>query len=141
MFTFFKIHLKLYIVTTKIGEKTMRNPVFFVALYVLFMLPTYILPYLGSNSLLMNATAAAMGMPNPAFFIHFLALVVLVVISWVRNRKIAKSWFVIFPILALIFDLIPGLNSIPLVPTIMHISAIVLNVMSSSNMQKSAQAS
>lgn len=32
----------------------------------------------------------------------------------------------IFPVLALVFDLTPGLSLIPLVPTAMHIGALVL---------------
>ena len=33
-----------------------------------------------------------------------------------------------FPILALGFDLAPGVSSVPLVPTVMHLLAIILGV-------------
>ncbi len=108
-------------------KKALGNTVVFVVLYILFMIPTYVLPYLGSNSSLINAAGAASGVGmNPAFWIHLLSLLVLVALAWFRGANIGKTWLIIFPILALTFDLIPGLSSIPLIPTIMHLLAIIL---------------
>ena len=112
-------------------KKILGNPAFFVGLYIIFMVPTYLLPYMGSNSSVLNASgiSAGAGM-NPLFWLHLLALAVLVALAWFRGANVAKAWLVVFPILALVFDLVPGLSSIPLVPTVMHLFAIILGVIS-----------
>jgi hypothetical protein len=54
------------------------NAVVFVILYILFMLPTYFLPYLGSNSFVLSAAGVAAGAGiNPAFWPHLGSLIVL----------------------------------------------------------------
>jgi len=114
-------------------RRVLGNGVVFVILYLLCMLPTYILPWIGSNSTVLNAagTAADAGM-NPAFWLHLAALLVLVGLTWIRGFVIGKKWLIIFPFLALVFDLTPFLNWIPLVPTVMHLLAMILGVASSS---------
>ncbi len=109
--------------------KFLGNPVLFVVVYVLFMLPTYYLPYVGSNSAAINAVTigADVGM-NPAFWLHLASLLVLVAAAWFRGALVDKKWLIIFPILAAVFDLAPGLSWIPLVPTVMHLLAIILGV-------------
>jgi hypothetical protein len=105
------------------------NAVVFVILYILFMLPTYFLPYLGSNSFVLSAVGVASGAGiSPAFWPHLGSLIVLVVVAWFRGALVGKNWLIIFPILAAVFDLVPGLSSIPLVPTVMHLLAIILGV-------------
>ena len=109
--------------------KFLGNAVVFVILYILFMLPTYYLPYLGSNSAIVGAMGAAAGKGvNPAFWPHLISLIVLVVVAWFRGAFVDKKWLIIFPILAAVFDLVPGLSAIPLVPTVMHLLAIILGV-------------
>lgn len=109
--------------------KFLGNTVVFVILYILFMLPTYYLPYLGSNSAILGALGAAAGAGvNPAFWPHLGSLIVLIVVAWFRGALIDKKWLIIFPILATVFDLTPGINNIPLVPTVMHLLAIILGV-------------
>lgn len=121
-------------------KKVLGNPVAFVLLYILFMLPTYYLPYVGSNSAVIGAlgqagAAASDAHPlagiNPAFWLHLGSLMVLVALAWFRGGAIGKTWLIIFPILAAIFDLAPGVNLIPLVPTVMHLLAIILGVAAS----------
>lgn len=109
--------------------KFLGNAVVFVILYVLFMLPTYYLPYVGSNSAAINTlgVAAEAGM-NPAFWVHLGSLIILVVVAWFRGAFVDKKWLIIFPIVAAVFDLVPGLSLIPLVPTVMHLLAIILGV-------------
>lgn len=111
--------------------------VVFILLYVVLMIPTYLLPLLGSNSVALNAltmTGAHLGGQsvatgiNPLFWLHLGALALLVAVTWFRGSLIARQWLVIFPILALAFDLIPGLSSVPLVPTVMHLLAMTLGV-------------
>ena len=105
------------------------NAVVFALLYIVLMLPTYVLPYLGSNSGALNAAGAASGAGlNPLFWVHLIAFALLIAITWSRGAKIDRAWLVIFPVLAAIFDLIPGLNWIPMIPTVMHLLAIILGV-------------
>lgn len=109
--------------------KVLGNAVVFVILYLLFMGPTYYLPYVGSNSAVLHAAAASSdaGM-NPAFWMHLICLLALILITWFRGALIDKKWLIIFPILATVFDLAPGLSMIPLIPTVMHLLAIILGV-------------
>jgi hypothetical protein len=106
-------------------QKILGNTVVFAILYIVLMIPTYLLPYMGSNSSILNATSAGM---NPFFWLHLSILIILAVVTWFRGSNIDKKWLLIFPILALVFDLVPGLSSIPLVPTVMHLLAIILGV-------------
>ncbi len=93
------------------------------------MIPTYILPYVGSNSAAIGALGAATDAGvNPAFWFHLIALVVLIDITETRGSVIGKKWILIFPILAAVFDLVPGLSMIPLIPTVMHLCAIIIGV-------------
>ena len=110
--------------------KFLGSSVVFVILYVLFMLFTYYLPYLGSNSAVVGALGAAGESVyiSPAFWAHLGSLVMLIVITWFRGALIDKKWLIIFPIVATVFDLAPALNLIPLVPTVMHLLAIILGV-------------
>lgn len=117
------------------------NPALFAILYILLMIPTYWLPYMGSNSAVLNATGSAAGVGmNPAFWPHLGALALLIGVAWMRGKPIGKTWLVIFPILALVFDLTPGLNFIPLVPTVMHLMAIILGVSGGSAQELRRQA-
>jgi hypothetical protein len=112
------------------------NPVSYVLLYLVCMLPTYILPYMGSNAhatrALGNAVASAYGAQSHSFagpfYAHLLFLVVLIALSYFRGVEIAKTWIVIFPVLAAFFDMMPGFNLIPLAPTVFHMLAIVFGV-------------
>ena len=108
----------------------------FVLLYIIFMIPTYLLPYMGSNSTLINA-ASMLG--NPLFWVHLLSMLILVWLCWARGSVIGKSWLVIFPILALVFDLVPVLNSVPFVPTVMHLLAIILGVVGNPDTQTATE--
>ena len=120
-------------------EQSKTNPgaasvVAFVLLYIVLMLPTYFLPYLGSNSAVWQGSAAA---ANEAIlhwplWIHLFCLLALMLVAWIRGKSIGKRWLVIFPILAALFDMIPGINLIPLVPTVMHLLAIILGVVGAS---------
>ena len=110
-------------------NKILGNAPVFVILYILFMIPTYYLPYVGSNSAVIGATAAAADAGVlPAFWMHLGSLLVLIVITFFRGSLVDKKWLVIFPILATVFDLVPGLNLIPFIPTVMHLLAIIMGV-------------
>ena len=110
--------------------KFLGNAVTFVIVYLLFMVPTYVLPYFGSNSALLNVASVAGKefVPNPGLIIHFLCLLVLMVFTYFRGVLINKKWLLIFPILATFFDLMPGFNLVPMIPTVFHLLAIILGV-------------
>lgn len=110
-------------------SRSLLNPVFFILGYTVLMIPTYVLPYLGSNSSIVNAVGKAAGAGfNPALWFHVGALAGLVLISWLRGKLIGKSWLGTLPFAALLFDLLPGLSLIPMVPTVFHVLTIVLGV-------------
>ena len=103
-----------------------KGAVGFVVGYLVFMVPTYVLPYLGSNSAIVGTIGAAFGRgPTPQFWLHFWCLVMLVLVTSIRAKNIGKGWLTIFPALAVFFDMVPVLNLIPLVPTVMHLFALV----------------
>lgn len=111
-------------------KKALGNAPVFVVAYILFMLPTYFLPYVGSNSSILHGIdAAARGKSlNFAFWLHMGSMLILCGFSWVRGAYVNKNWLIIFPVLAIVFDFVPGLSAIPLVPTVMHLLAIILGV-------------
>lgn len=106
----------------------------YLTLYLVLMVPTYLLPYVGSNSFLaqgVNANAAqATG--HSGIFVYFLlhlgCLVALAMLAKLRGGLIGKGWIVAFPIVAAVFDFVPGLSMIPLIPTFMHLGAIFTGV-------------
>ncbi|MEY2860861.1 MAG: hypothetical protein RL392_1319 [Pseudomonadota bacterium] len=104
----------------------------FLASYLVLMVPTYLLPYTGSNSSIVNGASAIMGRgPTPMWWMHFWCLFMLILIGHVRGRLVGKGYLLAFPIVALVFDLTPGLSSIPLVPTVMHLLCMILGAMGS----------
>jgi hypothetical protein len=109
-----------------------RNSIVFVIAYIALMLPTYGLPYLGSNSAIAGAISAAAGWgPSFAWWAHMWCLTMLMLLCWMRGQFIGKSYLPVFPFIAAIFDMVPGLNLIPLIPTVLHIVAIVIGVKNS----------
>lgn len=108
----------------------------YVILYIVLMIPTYLLPYLrlatGIGLAMEGEAEAAAGASFGLLGVQLLFLVILIVITWFRGNFMAKKWLVIFPILATVFDLVPGLNAVPLVPTVMHLLAIILGVVGGS---------
>ncbi|HEX9953726.1 MAG TPA: hypothetical protein VGB48_00740 [Allosphingosinicella sp.] len=109
-------------------QKALGNAPTYVVLYLVGMIPTYFLPYVGSNSIVMTAAHDSVGQSNGPFWFHLLFLLGLCGLTWLRGGLIDKRWLVIFPVLAAFFDLMPGFNWIPLVPTVMHLLAIILAV-------------
>lgn len=105
----------------------LKNTVFYVIGYLLLMTPTYILPYFGSNSLIANGLGAALGHgPMPQWWLHTWALVMLMLVGHVRGTLVGKRYLIVFPLVAAVFDMVPGLSIIPMVPTVMHALAIIL---------------
>lgn len=110
-------------------KRLLVHGVSYFVLYLIAMLPTYFLPYLGSNSAVVGAAGMASGIGlSPQFWLHAILLAILAYLAWLRGNYIGRSWLVVFPVLAAVFDLTPGLSLIPMVPTIMHLLAIVIGV-------------
>ena len=116
--------------------ESLANPAIFVIAYVVAMLPTCILPYFGSNSVtahVLTTTASAMaGRSGQAFmvpfYLHVLCLLALCALGYLRGKLVNRAWLLVFPFLALVFDLVPVFTWIPLVPTVMHLLTIILGV-------------
>ena len=118
-------------------QKIISNTPVFVGLYILFMIPTYLLPYAGSNSLFVNGMVAGLGSvyekstPLSVYagsFAHVACLLLLATFAFFRGKHRGKTWIVVLPVLALIFDFVPGFSLIPLVPTAMHLATIIIGV-------------
>jgi hypothetical protein len=110
------------------AHEVMGSTPVFVVLYLLFMLPTYILPWVGSNATLLPPLLGE-GSGMPYFWLHLLALVALVAIAWFRGLAKGKPWLILFPVGAAVFDLTPGLTWILFVPTILHSMTLVFGIM------------
>ena len=112
----------------------MRNfiskTVSFILFYLIFLAPTYILPYFGSNSVIMDSAAKAGGYEglNVGFYFHVFCPLFLVYIAWARTSRLTKNYLFAFPIIALGFDMIPVLSSIPFIPSIMHMLTLILGI-------------
>jgi len=98
----------------------------FLVLYLLFMFPTYVLPYFGSNSVVAQTLLLGSG-----FFLtilHVLALAVLIGVAASRGRATGQPAMVALAVAAAIFDMVPLLSAIPLVPTVLHGIALVMGL-------------
>lgn len=93
------------------------------------MVPTYVMPYFGSNSAIINGVAAGTGVGmTPMWWAHAWCLAMLVVIAWLRGARIGKSFLPFLSITAGLFDMTPVLSVIPFVPTVFHVITLVLGV-------------
>lgn len=124
---------------------SLSNPAMFVGLYLLLMLPTYMLPYFGSNSMAATifggVVTATTGVPLfLPFLFHLACLIGLCALTYMRGKAINKLWLLVFPFLAGVFDMVPLLTWIPLVPTVMHLLAIILGVAGTQTVPQTAQA-
>jgi len=119
------------------GAAIMRllfNATLYACMYLVLMAPTYVLPWSGSNSYLAILAIGVFtsGIP-PQTIAHLWCLAMLVLIAWPRGGLIGRPYLLVFPFLAAFFDFAPGLNTIPLIPTLMHLLAIILGVMTVPN--------
>lgn len=104
------------------------KPVYVLA-YLAWMIPTYVLPYFGSNSTIVTAISAGLGRGlTPQWWAHLWCLSMLILLSHARGVRTGKSYLAVFSFLASVFDMTPGLNVIPMVPTMLHLLAVVLGL-------------
>lgn len=118
-------------------KKLLANSVTYILIYIVLMIPTYVLPYFGSNSVIANGAGALVDAASGGkttmfthfpFLLHAAFLIALCVTAFIRGGIISKKWILVFPLIALICDLTPGLSSIPFLPSILHLLAIILGV-------------
>jgi uncharacterized membrane protein (GlpM family) len=103
-----------------------KNALFFVG-YLLTMIPTYILPYFGSNSVVLNGIGKVAGGGMPVqFWWHLTCYAVLMFLAYARGIQIARGWLITLPLVAMVFEFMPGLNYIPLVPTVINLAALFI---------------
>lgn len=108
--------------------------VFFALSYIALLIPTYVLPYFGSNSTLLNAASTATGLgPTPMWWMHAWCLAMLVIVAWGRGVRVEKQFLPVLSFVAALFDLTPVLSSIPFVPTILHIVVLILGITGKEN--------
>lgn len=102
------------------------NTIVFVGTYLLLLMPTYVLPYFGSNSSIVNAFSAVAGFGmTPQWWAHAWVLTMLCLLAWARGALVQRAWLPVLPVLASVFDLTPVLSSIPLLPTLLHVASIL----------------
>jgi hypothetical protein len=107
----------------------LQHPASFFVAYVILAIPTYVLPYFGSNSTLLNTTGVALGVGAlPQYWLHLTFLYALAALAWLRGGLIGRSWLPVLPVLAGIFDMTPGLNWFPLIPSGFHVATLIIGV-------------
>lgn len=105
------------------------STIVFVLAYLALMVPTYVLPYLGSNSTIFNGVAVGTGFGmTPMWWAHVWCLAMLVVIAWLRGARIGKGFLPFLSLAAGLFDLTPVLSVIPFVPTVFHVITLALGI-------------
>ncbi|MDZ4253391.1 MAG: hypothetical protein U1A72_12560 [Sulfuritalea sp.] len=109
------------------------NAIVFVVTYLILMVPTYVLPYFGSNSSIVNAISAAVGLGmTPQWWAHAWSLGMMCLLAWARGGTVGRAWLPVLPALATVFELTPVLNLIPLIPTLLHIGTLLAGFIGSS---------
>ncbi len=106
-------------------DKIFSNPAGYAIFYVCLAVPTYIIPWIKPG--VMSKAAEASGYANGASAVASVYTVIqlclfagLVWAAHVRGQKTNKSYLKYFALTAGVFDLVPLLSFIPLVPSVMH---------------------
>lgn len=116
--------------------RVLENRNAFILAYLAGMIPTYLLPYVGSNSTILNSASALLGFGGTIqFWLHVAAFVFLFGISAIRGPKAGFAALWLFPLLAMFADFVPGLNWIPLLPSGLHLIALFLGARSRHEVQ------
>lgn len=97
-----------------------KQPFFY--LYIALISPSYVLPYVGSNSFIFNIFSSGQ---RTGFYIHLLTLGLAVLVTLIRGLLLKKPAIALLSFIAMCFDLIPLLNLIPLVPSAFHLLTLM----------------
>lgn len=109
----------IYVMLQKKGRSLLQQRGFVLGLMALSFVPAYVLPYYGSNSSIANAAYYLMRQDLlVTFWVHLFCYGVAILLMWQTQQGIKKAW-VAAPLLAAVFDLTPGLSSLPLIPTLL----------------------
>ncbi|HBA08293.1 MAG TPA: hypothetical protein DCW48_00990 [Methylotenera mobilis] len=112
-------------------NKTLDNAAIFVTTYIVFMLPTYVLPYLRTSpASLHGLDDAGANVFSFTFFIHLASMILLCWVCLVRGAMVGKNWLFLLPVVAFAFEFISKLSVIPFIPTMYHILAIIVGATS-----------
>lgn len=95
----------------------------FFYLYTIAIIPSYLLPWLGSNSFIAHLFS---NHSRAAFWIHTASLSLACFFSFIRGKQIKASHLGGLSISAAFFDLMPILNFIPLIPSFFHLLTILI---------------
>lgn len=105
----------------------MKNGINYALSYLFFTFLTYMWRLsVFSVAMNKNVDSNIEGMASAAIWVLLINYVILVLIAYYRGKAIDKKYIIIFPIIAGLFDVI--LVFIPLVPTIMNITALITGV-------------
>jgi hypothetical protein len=63
--------------------------------------------------------------PTDLFYWMCLAWLIVVGLVYLRGKAIRHAWLVIFPLLGAVFSLMPDLNWVPLLPTVLNVVCII----------------
>lgn len=108
----------LYFLLKQKSRSLLQQPGFVLGLMALSFIPAYVLPYYGSNSSIANAAYYLMRQDLlVTFWVHLFCYGVAILLMWQAQKGVKKAW-VAAPLLAAVFDLTPGLSSLPLIPTL-----------------------
>ncbi len=109
----------LYFLLKQKGRSLLQQRGFVLGLMALSFIPAYVLPYYGSNSSIANAAYYLMRQDLlVTFWVHLFCYGIAILLMWQAQQGVKKAW-VAAPLLAAVFDLTPGLSSLPLIPTLL----------------------
>lgn len=100
----------------------------FLLFYTLAAFPTYILPWIKgfTGGLALMGATPVMGAAASLYVLHAGLLFVCIVAAYLRSKTNKSAALPFLPAAAAAFDLIPGLNFIPFVPSVLHIFALIV---------------
>lgn len=104
--------------------KTFSNTTIFTLTYIIFFLPTYFFAYTG---IVKNGLEASI-LTLPAI-LYILSVAAIGTICMIRGALIGKKWFVLIPIVAFVSNLTPALSTIPFLPFVYHLLALLLGAL------------
>jgi hypothetical protein len=111
-------------------NKALANTAIFVSAYIVLMFPTY-LAYVDAHSTAMQAVnTESLHMLSFPFLLHLTSMLALCWICLVRGAIVGKSWLVLLPMIAIAFEFVPVLSTIPYIPTAYHLLAIIIGAVS-----------
>ena len=98
----------------------------FLAVFLIPFVLTYIVGWLSTFMGMGVGSMGAAWLLTKAFLV--VLYVCMIAASLLRGVANGSKWAVVFPIAAGIFDIVPPLSLVPLVPTVLNIIALIMGV-------------